>query len=324
MKLAEQIKNKSFSRFQLIYGEERYMVKYYKNALMSHLSTPGDEMNCTCFQGKSVNPSEVADVAQILPFMAEQRLIVIQDSGFFQSANDMVDFLEEFPESTYLVFVEEKVDKRNKLYKFVQKNGCVTECKYQNMQELCGWVAGYLGKCEKRITKSVAEYLIGRVGNNMDSLTNEMDKLIGYVGEKNQIDMEDIDEICDGVTEGKIFEMLDAVSSKNKELAMKLYADLLANREPAPIILSMFRRHINILLLIHEGQQKGMRSADLAAYASVPGFTVNKYIKQVGSFKYSQMKRMLENVAQAEEDYKTGKMGDQISLDLFLVQALTN
>ena len=45
--ISEQIKTKQVERFHLIYGEEAYMVRYYKNALISALSTPGDEMNCT-------------------------------------------------------------------------------------------------------------------------------------------------------------------------------------------------------------------------------------------------------------------------------------
>ena len=47
--ISEQIKTKQVERFHLIYGEEAYMVRYYKNALISALSTPGDEMNCTVF-----------------------------------------------------------------------------------------------------------------------------------------------------------------------------------------------------------------------------------------------------------------------------------
>ena len=62
--ISEQIKTKQVERFHLIYGEEAYMVRYYKNALISALSTPGDEMNCTVFQGSGIVPSEIADVCK--------------------------------------------------------------------------------------------------------------------------------------------------------------------------------------------------------------------------------------------------------------------
>ena len=109
LKLAEELKNNSISRYHLIYGEERYMVRYYKRCLIEKLSVPGDEMNCTYFQGEKAVPSAIADVGQILPFMAANRLIVIQDSSLLKSASDMVDFLTDFPETTYVVFVEREV-----------------------------------------------------------------------------------------------------------------------------------------------------------------------------------------------------------------------
>ena len=111
--ISEQIKTKQVERFHLIYGEEAYMVRYYKNALISALSTPGDEMNCTVFQGSGIVPSEIADVAVILPFMAANRLIVVQNSGFCNSSSDMTDYFDSFPDTTYIVFVEQQVDKRN-------------------------------------------------------------------------------------------------------------------------------------------------------------------------------------------------------------------
>ena len=127
LKLQEELKNNSLSRYHLIYGEERYMVRYYKKCLMERLSAPDDEMNCTIFQGEKTEPSAIADVGQILPFMVPQRLIIVQDSGFFKKANDMAEYLADFPDSTYVVFVERDVDKRSKLYKWMGKNGCVTE-----------------------------------------------------------------------------------------------------------------------------------------------------------------------------------------------------
>lgn len=322
--ISEQIKTKQVERFHLIYGEEAYMVRYYKNAMISALSTPGDEMNCTVFQGSGIVPSEIADVAVILPFMAANRLIVVQNSGFCNSSSDMTDYFDSFPDTTYIVFVEQQVDKRNKLYKWIQKNGCVTECKHQNTASLCTWIAGYLSRFQKKISKNCAEYMISRIGNDMEFLTNELDKLISYTGEKKAVEIEDVDAVCGGVTEGKIFDLLDAVAVKDRSKALILYKDLLDNREPVPVFLSMFRRHINILLKVKDGLLKGMDKGRLAAYAGVPPFTLNNYTKQASAVKRTRLIEMLEQAAQAEENYKTGQMSDQISLELFLIQALTN
>lgn len=324
LKLAEELKTNKISRYHLIYGDERYMVRYYKHSLMEKLSSPGDEMNCTIFQGNSVRESEIADVGQILPFMVPQRLIVVQDSGFFKSANDMADYLEDFPETTYVVFVEREVDKRNRLYKWIGKNGCVTECQTQSEAMLKQWIAGYLKKAGKSVSVRTVEYLIERTGTDMESLNNELDKLIGFTGERPVVEVSDIDAVCSGAVISKIFDMIDAVALGEKNRALRLYDDLLANKEQPMSVLYLFSRHINILLQIKELSAVGLNKNELAKRIGIPPFTVPKYGKQAGLFKRRQLIQMLEDRANYEESFKKGRLSDQLAVEMFLIQALTN
>ena len=156
LRIEDELKRNQLSRFQLIYGEERYMVRYYKNMLIQKLSQTDDEMNRTFFRDNSTEPSQIAEAAQVLPFFAEHRLLVVEDSGFFKTSSDMADYMETFPETTYIVFVEREIDKRNRLFKWIGKNGCVTECVRQQEKMLKQWMAGYAKKAGKSISvKSV-------------------------------------------------------------------------------------------------------------------------------------------------------------------------
>lgn len=324
LSLKEELKNNTLSRFHLLCGEERYMVRYYKKCLIERLSSPGDEMNCTFFQGEKADPSAIADVGQILPFMAEQRLIVVQDSGFFKKANDMPDFMADFPDTTYVVFVEREIDKRNRFYKWMGKNGCVTECRPQTEPMLRDWIAGYLGKAGKRISGAAVEHLMERVGTDMEVLNNELDKLIGYVGERNVVETADIDSICSGMTVSRIFDMIDAVAAGERDKALRLYDDLLANKEPPMSILHLFSRHINILLQIRELSGRGLSKNELAQKIGVPPFTIPKYSRQAELFSYDRLRGMLEQRLVYEEDFKRGRLSDQLAVEMFLIQALTN
>lgn len=322
--LENEIKNKSFSRFHLIYGQERYMVRYYKNTLINHLSNPDDEMNRTFFKNEDIDGAQIAEAAQVLPFFAERRVLIVEDSKFFAKSNDFNQYLDSFPETTYLIFVERDVDKRNKLYKWFQKNGCVTECTKQQERMLKQWVAGYLKKAGKTISTSVVELLIERVGTEMEVLSNELEKLIGYVGERQQIQQEDIEKISSGITVSKIFDMIDAVATKQKKKALTLYDDLLMNKESPMSILYLFSRHINILLQMKECFQLGMNKNEIAGKCGVPPFTVAKYSRQSEMFKRSELLQMLKNRVECEELVKTGRLSEQISVEMFLIQALTN
>ncbi len=82
--ITEQIKTGDLSRFQLLYGEERYMVRYYKNQIIKKLGLEEDEMNFSRFDGSDFEVSALLDIAQTLPFFAERRLVLISDSGYFR------------------------------------------------------------------------------------------------------------------------------------------------------------------------------------------------------------------------------------------------
>lgn len=321
-KITEQLKTGEFSQFHLIYGEEGYMVRYYVAALKEKLSQPDDEMNCTVFSGEKIIPSEIADVGQVLPFLAPNRLILIKNSGFFKSASDMADFMDGFPDTTYIVFAEREVDKRNRLYKWMNKNGCITECKQENAAMLEKWMAGYVKRAGKRMSRDAAQHLMERIGMNMEMLSTELEKLIAYIGEREDITLPDVEEISSGITVSRIFDMIDAVAFGEKERALTLYHDLLANRESPMSILYLFSRHINILLQVQELKNLGYDRRELAGVIGIPPFTVSKYGRQAEMFSRNCLLTMLEDRAEFEEHFKSGRLSDQLAIELFLIRAM--
>lgn len=234
----------------------------------------------------------------------------------------MADMLEEFPDTTYVVFVEKKVDKRNRLYKWIQKNGCVTECALQQERELVPWAARYLKGYGKSISRKTAEYLIAKIGFQMDGIVNELDKLVGYVGDREEITAEDVDAICSGQVVGKIFDMIDSVIAGEQEKVFRLYGDLLELKEPPLVILHLLGRHINILIQVKE-IGGSLPDKDIAKKAGIPYFTVKKYKSQAKHFSKKTLYQLLEERADYEERFKTGRLGERLVAEFFLVKALT-
>lgn len=320
--IAAQIKSGELSRFHLIYGEEPYMVRFYKNKLKGMLAAEGDDMNASFFEGNAISLEEVMSLGNTLPFFADKRLILLENTELFKSASDMPDILAEFPDTTYVVFVEKKIDKRNRLYKWMQKNGCITECGMQQEKDLLPWAARYLKEHGKNISRRTMEYMVSKVGFQMDGIVNELDKLIGYTGERTEITDADVDAICSGQVVGKIFDMIDAVIAGENERVFRLYADLLELKEPPLVILHLLGRHINILLQMKE-MGNSLSDRDAAKKVGVPYFTISKYKKQAGHFSRKQLLLLLEERADYEERFKTGKLGERLVAEFFLIKALT-
>ena len=112
-KLNEDFKSGKFEQVYLLYGEEGYLKKQYKKRFIKAMIPEGDTMNYAHYEGKNIPVKEVIDLAETMPFFAEKRLIVFENTGFFKTAAgaELADYIKEMPETTYFIFVEEEVEK---------------------------------------------------------------------------------------------------------------------------------------------------------------------------------------------------------------------
>ena len=319
--LAEDIKNGSFKTSYLLYGEEAYLRNQYKNKLKNALVNPDDTMNFSRFEGKSIDPAEIISLADTLPFFAERRLILIEDSGFFKNkCDELADYLPSLPETTCLLFAETEVDKRNRLYKTVQKYGRVTEFQSQDERTLMRWILGTLKKENKKITEDMLRHFLERTGSDMENIHMELEKLLSYTEGRDVITSEDVEEICTMQTTGQIFEMIRAIAEKKQRLALDLYYDLLALKEPPMRILFLIARQFNQLLLVKSLAAKGMDRSSIASKAQVAPFIAGRLTTQARSFTLEQLKNAVKDCVDAEEAVKTGRMTDILSVELLIVK----
>jgi DNA polymerase-3 subunit delta len=317
--IIQQLKTGTLSQFHLIYGEESYMVRYYKNKIIQSMGLEKDEMNFSKFEDAEIDITSLLDAAQTLPFFAEQRLILVSDSGFFKKANDLVDFMDDIPESTIVLFIEKAIDKRSRLYKYIAKNGLVTEVNHKSENELINWVAAYLKSAKKNISKATVVRILHRVGTSMELLSLELEKLISYTWDREIVEDSDVDIVCTGQIANKIFDMIDAVSVDNQRKALSLYHDLLALKEPPNRILYLFVRHVNQLIQVKEEGRQAIES-DVARKIGVPPFAVRKLISQASRFSDKKLFEMLSKLIELEEAVKSGRMIDQLSVELFILE----
>ena len=319
--LNEDLKTGQFKQIYLLYGEESYLKKQYKDRLSKAMLPDGDTMNYQYYEGKGVNTKEVIDLAETLPFFAERRLIVMEDTGFFKNATpELADYIKEMPETTYFLFIETEVDKRSKLYKAVKEKGRIVELTRQDGNTLLRWILGMVKKEEKTMTQATAKYFLSKVGEDMENIHGELDKLFCYTLGKKEITIHDIEEICTTHIENQIFDMVDAVADKRQKQALTYYYDLLALKEPPMRILFLMSRQFRILMEVKEMHQRGYEKKEISESVKVPPFAVGKYLTQSRKFSITDLRKILEDCAQTETDVKTGKLTDSMAVELFIVQ----
>ena len=319
--LNEDIKTGQFKQAYLLDGEEAYLKKQYKDKLTKAMLPEGDTVNYAYYEGKGTNPAELIDLAETMPFFADRRLIVVENSGFFKNATpELADYIKNMPETACFLFVESEVDKRGKMYKSVKDKGRAVEMGRQDEKTLLYWLAGMVKKEGKQIKESTARYLVAKTGTDMENLEKEMEKLFSYTLGQTEITVQDVDEICTTQITNKIFDMVEAVATKQQKRALHYYYDLLALKEPPMRILYLLSRQFKLLMEVKDLSGRGYEKSQIAKTAGLHPFVAGKYIKQCHSFSKEELRSIMEDAANMEEMVKTGRLNDRMSVELFIVK----
>ncbi len=318
--ILKHIKNKEFSNIYLLYGEEDYNIKKCRQMLTDNiLNEPAEgNMNYHRFDGNSYNISDLAEQIISLPFFSDRQLIIVTASGLFKSSNSLSDSLCDMPDSTYIVFIESAVDKRNSLYKYVKNKGTVVELNHESDRELPMWIAGYLNNFGYKITMRAAKLIISKAGSDKTSLSCELEKLIAYSADTKEIDMPEVEAICTSILSSRIFTMMDYIVSGKKTEALSLYRDLVLAKESPSKILSLLTRHYNILAQIKDMSRE--TDMNIAKLLSIPSFAVKKYKSQAGIYNRHELISRLNCCAETETCFKTGKIQPQIAIETLIIQ----
>lgn len=317
----EDIKTGQFKNVYLLYGAEDYLKQQYKRKLKDALAAPDDTMNFVRYEGRNINPLEIIDVAETMPFFADRRLILVEDSGFFKnSCEDLAKYLPQMPQSACIVFVESEIDKRGKMYKAANKAGSVVEFAQQNEQLLTRWILGRLKKENKKITKPVLQLFLSKTGTDMGNIDKELEKLLCYTLDKETVDAADVEAVCTEQISNRIFEMINAIGKREQKRALSLYYDLLALKEPPMRILYLINRQFCILLGLKSMKRVNLDAKTMAAKAGIPPFAVKRNLEQAASFSDAELKQAVSDGAGLETDIKTGKIDGQIAVELLIVQ----
>lgn len=319
--IQEDIKTGNFKQSYLLFGEEAYLKQQYKEKLLNALNPDGDTMNFSRYEGKGIDVKQVIDLCETMPFFADRRIILLEDTGFFKNkCEELADYMKSLPDYLVLVFAESEVDKRSCMYKAVKSSGRVTEFAKQDEKTLMRWAAGILGKEGKKITQKDMELFLTKTGTDMGNIRMELEKLVAYTEGKDIVAAEDIEAVCVTQTTNKIFDMVRAVTEKNQKKALELYYDLLTLKEPPMRILFLLAKQFRQLLLTKKMAGEGASQNEIASRLGVPSFVVRNISACARSYTVEELERAVEDFVDAEEAVKTGRLGDVLSVELLIVK----
>ena len=321
--IALDIKNKSFKPIYLLYGDEQYLkascLKQLKQAIVGD-----DAMNLSEYSDK-LDVKELVSVAGTLPFFADRRLIVLNRVSLFKSNNDELnELIENMPPYLTIIIFEDTIDKRKTLYKLICKTGYICDISRMSEADLTKWVVKKLSDKGFKVRGSTVAHLLSRTGNDMNNIENELNKIASYCNGKEEVTVEDIDDIVIFQPQERVFEMIEAICAGQKEKALKLYYDSIALKEAPLKILALLERNYIGILQTKSGRGK-LPEAELAKGIGSKGvmkFVVEKYARFATKYSMERLKELIGEFAVMEADIKTGKISDKTGTELMIISAM--
>lgn len=244
------------------------------------------------FDGEEAEFDRMRESLQSLPFLASRKLVVMRaPSANKQFAEAAEGLFAELPETTDVVIVEPKLDKRIAYFKLLKKQKNFKEYNELDTPQFARWLANTVKEQGGSLTMGDATYLVDRVGANQQLLSNEIRKLMHY---DKAVTRQVIDLLTDKTPQSTIFELLDAALSGQHKRALDLYQEQRAMKVEPQQILALLGWQLHILALVKTAGERD--PGEIAREAKLNPFVVRKSQSVVRRMSLAELKTLIHDV----------------------------
>lgn len=275
-----------------------------------------DEFGVERLDGEEVEFGRLQEALTSLPFLADKKLIVLRrPSANKQFTEQAEELLTGVPETTDVVIIEPKLDKRLAYYKLLKKSTDFREFKELDVAGLVRWLVAEATVKQGKITLADASYLVQRVGTNQQLLANELEKLLLH---SNTITRQSIDLLTEATPQSTIFELLEAAFAGNRKRTLQLYSEQRALKVEPPQIVAMLAWQLHIVALIKAAKD---RSVDqIAGEAKLSPFVVKKSQSIARRLTLAELRALIQDLLAIDARSKSKGLDADEALQNYLLQ----
>jgi DNA polymerase III subunit delta len=297
------------------------------------------DLNRIRLDGRVVTIGEIESAARSLPFMADVRLVIVDnitDSAAGRAVVDQIEALiNTLPDSTRLIFYEtglydedsDSAGKRaagrqqalKKLINLVDNNprGKAVECPLP--KDMTRWLQERAKHHEASLDTPGARLLAERVGSNLIQADTEIAKLATYAGDR-AISEKDVAELTPISPEANIFKMVDALGQRKGQIALRLLRQLLDDDDEPLRIFGMIVRQYRLLILMREQIDSGQPVRWASQVLKLNDYVASKIAEQAKQYRMEHLERIYEILLETDENIKTGKMNGELALETIVAR----
>ena len=302
---------------------------------------------------KKARPStlfnDVIDEVRTTPMFGKRKLIIVENADTFlgRGQDKIIGYLKNPCSVNCLILEVSSIDKRTKLAKAMDgKQGILIECdklydkpapwetrKPEHDSELTRWIVMHAGNFDKIINLKSAFCLQEKTGNDLAIINNQIDALSVYTGDRNEITIEDIQDLLGVSHREKLYNLLDAIGMKDTISAVRMAENIfdvgMENERKnitydaksiAITIVSSSHRRMKDLWKILRILDKGGSKKEILEKQYAPRPFVDKFIKQAQNFNEEEMPEKWKYMLEADLLCKTSRLSPSLIIEQLITK----
>ncbi len=253
-----------------VYGEVPELVEKKSNEIVNDfLNEEKDDFNYIKFNLYEHSMSNIIEETLTMPFISEKKAIVVKNSFIFTGEkvskdltpnNDQIlEFLNKYDGENLIIFeiYQNKLDERKKITKTLKQKGKLSKVEQMSEQEIKSWIQNKLYENYKDIKQDALNLFIELTGINFNIVSQELEKIILFLGDRATITKEDVNLIINRSLEQNVFLLTEYIQKGQKAKAIELVKDLIIMKEEPikllALITSNYRLYYQCKILSQEG-----------------------------------------------------------------------
>lgn len=296
-------------------GNNDFGVRAELKKLVNEFEAKYGEFGVERIDAAEAELGRLLETVSSLPFLASRRLIILSNPAKNKLLGENIEqFLDSVADTTDLIIVESKFDKRLSMYKTLKKKTDFREYNGLDERTLGAWLVSEAKERGGQINATDANYLLQRSGHNQMSLSHELDKLLAY---EPKISRESIDLLIEPLPQGSVFDLLDAAFAGYHAKALRLYEDQRRQQVEPQAIMGMIAWQLHVLAVVKYNEKDN--AEEIASKAKLNPFVVRKTLGISKSMTKAQVKKLISRALRLDIRLKSEQIDADDAVQHFLL-----
>ena len=308
----------------LLYGLEQFLID--KEIDKIKISNNINDIDIVKYDLENTKIEDIIEDASSISLFSNKKLIIVDNAYIFtgttnkklieQNIDVLTNYIDKNNSDNIIIFkiLKEKLDERKKIVKLFKEKGIVKD--FNKTNNINKYVLSMFDNY--KINNNDINLLINRVGNNLEILNQEIEKIKMYKDTDLNITTEDIINLTSKNVDTDFFTLIENIVSRNKEKALESYFEIIKDEEPIKIIVVLANK-FRLIFQAKNLYKKGYSEKDISNMLGSNYYAIKKCLENSRNYSDNTLLECLNKLADLDIDIKNGRIDKNIGLELFIM-----